>query len=57
MIPEKSKIPIQLRFIPVGTSFAFLPAARWALSACCELPLTTTSDDYTLTAGCTYVFK
>jgi hypothetical protein len=57
MILEKSKIPIQLRFIPARASFAFLPAARWALSACCEVPLTKSSDDYTLTAGCTYVFK
>jgi len=30
---------------------------EWALSARCELPLTKSSDDYTLTAGCTYVFK
>jgi len=30
---------------------------EWALSACCEVPPTTSSDDYTLTAGCTYVFK
>ena len=30
---------------------------EWALSARCELPITTSSDDYTLTAGCTYVFK
>jgi hypothetical protein len=57
MIPEKSKIPIQLRFIPAGACFAFLPAARWPLSTRCELPLTKSSDDYTLTAGCTYVFK
>jgi hypothetical protein len=31
--------------------------AEWALSARCELPLTKSSDDYTVTAGCTYVFK
>jgi hypothetical protein len=30
---------------------------EWVLSARCELPITTSSDDYTLTAGCTYVFK
>jgi hypothetical protein len=30
---------------------------EWALSARCELPLTTSSDDYTVTLGCTYVFK
>jgi hypothetical protein len=26
---------------------------EWVLSARCELPITTSSDDYTLTAGCT----
>lgn len=31
--------------------------SEWALSARCELPLTKSSDDYTLTVGCTYVFK
>lgn len=30
---------------------------EWALSARCELPLTKSSDDYTLTFGCTYTFK
>jgi hypothetical protein len=30
---------------------------EWALSARCEIPLTTSSDDYTVTVGCTYVFK
>jgi hypothetical protein len=30
---------------------------EWALSARCEVPLTTSSDDYTVTVGCTYVFK
>jgi hypothetical protein len=29
----------------------------WVLSARCELPLTKSSDDYTVTVGCTYVFK
>ena len=31
--------------------------SEWVLSACCELPLTKSSDDYTVTAGCTYVFE
>ena len=30
---------------------------EWALSARCELPLTKSSDDYTVTTGLTYVFK
>jgi hypothetical protein len=30
---------------------------EWVLSARCELPITTSSDDYTVTIGCTYVFK
>ena len=30
---------------------------EWALSARCELPLTKSSDDFTVTAGCTYTFK
>jgi hypothetical protein len=30
---------------------------EWVLSARCELPLTKSSDDYTVTVGCTYVFK
>ena len=95
MIPKQSEIPIQLRFIPVGTCLAVFaggatmpePAGRasimaaltasclvaataraddgrgfgargeWALSARCELPLAKSSDNYTVTAGCTYVFK
>jgi hypothetical protein len=31
--------------------------AEWALSARCEVPLAKSSDDYTVTVGCTYVFK
>ena len=36
----------------VGRSFG-----EWVLSLRCEVPLTTSSDDYTVTVGCTYVFK
>ena len=39
--------------IEVGRGFG----AQWALSARCELPLTKSSDDYTLTFGCTYTFQ
>ena len=35
----------------------FGPRGEWALSARCELPLTKSSDDYTVTAGCTHVFQ
>jgi hypothetical protein len=30
---------------------------EWALSARCELPLTKSSDDFTVTAARTYTFK
>jgi hypothetical protein len=30
---------------------------QWVLSARCELPLTSSSDDYTVTTSCTYTFK
>jgi hypothetical protein len=39
----------------VGRSFGARDA--WVLSARCELPLTSSSDNYTVTVGCTYVFK
>jgi hypothetical protein len=39
----------------VGHSFG--RRGEWALSARCEIPITTSSDDYTVTVGCTYVFK
>ena len=39
----------------VGRSFG--PRGEWVLSARCEIPITTSSDDYTVTVGCTYVFK
>ena len=39
----------------VGRGFG--ARSEWALSARCELPLTKSSDDYTVTVGCTYVFK
>ena len=39
----------------VGRGFG--SRGEWALSARCEIPLTTSSDDYTVTVGCTYVFK
>jgi hypothetical protein len=44
---------------PPSSRSAAASGARgeWVLSARCELPITTSSDDYTLTAGCTYVFK
>jgi len=36
---------------------AFGARGEWTLSARCEIPLTKSSDDYTVTVGCTYVFK
>jgi len=39
----------------VGRSFG--ARGEWVLSARCEIPITSNSDDYTVTAGCTYVFK
>jgi hypothetical protein len=41
--------------VEIGRGFGV--RAEWALSARCEVPLTTSSDDYTVTVGCTYVFK
>jgi len=41
--------------VEVGRGFG--PRGEWALSARCEVPLTTSSDNYTVTVGCTYVFK
>jgi hypothetical protein len=39
----------------IGRSFG--ARSEWVLSARCELPITSSSDDYTVTVGCTYVFK
>ncbi len=39
----------------IGRSFG--TRGEWVLSGRCEVPLTTSSDDYTVTVGCTYVFK
>lgn len=39
----------------VGRSFG--KGGAWVLSARTEIPLTSSSDDYTVTAGCTYIFK
>jgi hypothetical protein len=39
------------------TGRSFGPRSEWVLSARCELPITSSSDDYTVTVGCTYVFK
>ncbi len=39
----------------IGRSFG--AGSEWVLSARCELPITSSSDDYTVTVGCTYVFK
>lgn len=39
----------------IGRSFG--PRGEWVLSARCELPITSSSDHYTVTVGCTYVFK
>lgn len=39
----------------IGRSFGAHGA--WVLSARCELPITSSSDDYTVTVGCTYTFK
>ena len=41
--------------LEVGRGFG--ARSEWALSARCELPLTKSSDDYTLTFGCTYTFQ
>src|SRR5713101_5767346 len=41
--------------LEVGRSFG--AHGEWVLSARTEIPLTSTSDDYTVTVGCTYVFK
>ena len=41
--------------VEVGRGFG--ARGEWALSARCEIPLTKSTDDYTLTAGCTYVFQ
>ena len=41
--------------VEVGRGFGV--RGEWALSARCEVPLTTSSDDYTVTVGCTYVFQ
>jgi hypothetical protein len=39
----------------IGRSFG--ARGEWVLSARCQLPLTNSSDHYTVTVGCTYVFK
>ena len=39
----------------IGRGFA--ARGEWALSARCELPLTKSSDGFTVTVGCTYTFK
>jgi hypothetical protein len=39
----------------VGRSFG--ARSEWVLSARCELPITSSSDDYTVTVGCTYVLN
>jgi hypothetical protein len=39
----------------IGRSFG--ARSEWVLSARCELPIARSSDDYTVTVGCTYVFK
>jgi len=49
-----AKFSSTLKF-EVGRGFG--PRGEWALSARCEIPLTTSSDDCTLTFGCTYVFQ
>src|SRR5439155_10611565 len=41
--------------LEIGRSFG--AHSEWVLSARCELPITSSSDDYTVTVGCTYVFK
>ena len=41
--------------VEIGRSFG--AHGEWVLSARCELPITSSSDDYTATVGCTYVFK
>ena len=41
--------------VEVGRGFGV--RGEWALSARCEVPLTKSADDYTVTAGCTYTFK
>jgi hypothetical protein len=39
----------------IGRSFG--AHDQWVLSARCEIPITSSSDDYTVTAGCSYVFQ
>ena len=39
----------------VGRSFG--KGGAWIWSARCEIPLTSSSDNYTVTTGCTYVFR
>jgi len=56
MIPEKSKIPIQLRFIPAG-EFAFFAGGATMPELTGRACIVAGLADYTLTAGCTYVFK
>ena len=41
--------------LEIGRSFG--ARSEWVLSARCELPITSSSDDYTVTVGCTHVFK
>lgn len=41
--------------IEIGRGFG--TRGEWTLSGRCEVPLTTSSDNYTLTFGCTYVFR
>ncbi len=41
--------------LEVGRSFG--GRGEWILGTRCEIPLTTSSDNYTVTVSCTYVFK
>ena len=41
--------------VEIGRSFG--ARGEWVLRARCELPITSSSDDYTVTVGCTYGFK